>query len=109
MRLLLPSSALVSSSASAPVSRVLPEGPGSEGFSQEVTSFARTGSGGRKRAGLGIGAELGLRGWVLDPRGGTLQRSSDPVKALITRRGRAQGFRVGVWSLRVRPVKRGKA
>lgn len=57
------------------MSRVLSEGPVSEGLSQEVTSFARTGSGGRKRAGLGIEAEPGLSGWVLDPRGRTRQKS----------------------------------
>lgn len=92
MRLLLPSSALVSSLAPPPMSRVLPEGPVSEGLSQEVASFARRGSGGRKRAGLGLRAELGLSCWVLDPRGGTSQSSSYPLKHSYIEEGVSPGL-----------------
>ena len=61
MRLLL-SSARVSSVAPGLRSGVLPEGPKADGSSQEATSFARTGSRGRKWAGWRSGAGLELRG-----------------------------------------------
>lgn len=45
----MPSDARVFSPAPGPRSWVLPEGPTAEELSQEATSFARTGSGGRKQ------------------------------------------------------------
>lgn len=66
------------------------------GLSHEVTSFARTGSKGRKWAGLEVGAELEDRGWVLDPRGGASQRSSDFRRALTSRGPRALEAKSGV-------------